>query len=238
MVTSTNHVNVTLIDLLANPDNIGQLLSDFAFTLSSTPTTALHTTTTPTGSLIDIDTHGNVTTHYGSIASWGLTSSGPTIHLDSLAGADSQTIIGPAGPGGKYTNADHSIAGSSSDNPFLKGTVTFNFNVWGVTSDTTVTGASFSFGTDECDRNIVIGSCPNCGWTDPPGGGESGTIEHVLDGRWPPGHRRSWQVPASLSRIRSLRFVKGKLPGGGLPFSFFSRHIPWRKMGAVHHVTG
>ena len=47
-------------------------------------------------------------------------------------------------------------------------------------------------------------------------------MEHVPDGRWPPGRRPSWQVPAaSLSRIDSFRFEKGKLPGGSVPFLFF-----------------
>jgi PEP-CTERM motif len=159
--TSTNSVAVTLNDLLVNPANAGQLLSDFAFTLSSTPTAALGSTATPTGSLIDISGFGVVTANLGSIASWGLTSSGPAIHLNSLAGGATQTIIGPAGPGGVYDNANGSIAGNPGHNPFLNGTATFTFAVAGVTADTSVTDATFSFGTTVGDN--VPGTCPDCG---------------------------------------------------------------------------
>src|SRR5436190_23944013 len=42
-------VTVTLTDGLANPTDAGQLLSDLFFNLGTAPTTALNTTTTPTG---------------------------------------------------------------------------------------------------------------------------------------------------------------------------------------------
>src|ERR1035437_7566911 len=105
VVTSAGSVTVTLNDLLGNPHDVGQLLSDFFFTLSSTPTTALNTTTTPTEplNLINIAGNGTVTSNSGPFASWNLTSSGATILLNSLnASGPSQTIIGPGGPTGVY----------------------------------------------------------------------------------------------------------------------------------------
>ena len=167
VVTSTGSVTVTLNDLLGNPHNVGQLLSDFFFTLSSTPTTALSTTTTPTEplNLIDIASNGSVTSNPGSFATWGLTSSGAIVHLDSLTGGGTQTIIGPSGPGGVYTNANSSITGNSGHNPFINGTATFTFLVGGVTTNTTVTAATFSFGTAAGDNVLGTTCITNCGGT-------------------------------------------------------------------------
>ena len=164
-------VTVTLNDLLTNPKDAGQLLSDLFFTLSVTPTTVLNTTSTPTGSLINIASGGIVTSSAVAITTWDLTSSGATIHLNSLNGSGpSQTIIGPAGLGGVYTNANGSIAGNGPHNPYLNGTATFIFTVAGVSTNTTVTGASFSFGTAAGDNvaGCVSGST-TCG-----GGGTTG----------------------------------------------------------------
>ena len=153
-------VTVTLVDTLANPTDAGQLLSDLFFNLSTAPTTALNTTTTPTtGGLISIDGSGVATAFVGAYTSWGLTSSGSTIHLDSLTGGPSQTIIGPGGAGGVYTAANGSIAGNGPHNPFLTGTVTFNFAVGGVTAATAISNPIFSFGT-VAGNNVPGSSVP------------------------------------------------------------------------------
>jgi hypothetical protein len=156
---------VTLTDTLANPTDAGQLLSDLFFNLSSAPTTALNTTTTPTtsGNLINIAANGVATTSVDAIASWGLTSSGSTIHLNSLAGGPSQTLIGNAGSGGVYTNANPSIAGNGPHNAFMTGTATFNFAVAGVTDATTISAPIFSFGTEAGDNvSGCIAGGPSC----------------------------------------------------------------------------
>jgi len=138
-------ITVTLNNLEANPHDATQVLSGFFFSLSSVPTTALNTTSTPSGSLIGISDTLVVTTDPGPVASWTLTSSGATIHLDSLPSAADQTIIGP----GPYTNANGSIAGNNGHNPFLNGTATFTLTVGGVTADTIVTDSAFAFSTHE-----------------------------------------------------------------------------------------
>ena len=60
------------------------------------------------------------------------------------------TIIGRSSngtySGGTYSNANSSIAGNGPHNPFLEG-VTFSLSVVGVTASTTITAATFSFGT-------------------------------------------------------------------------------------------
>lgn len=156
-------ITVTLADTLANPTDAGQLLSDLLFNISTTPTIALNTTTTPTGSLISIDGNGVATSSAAAIASWGLSSSGTTIHLDSLVGGPSQTLIGSGGAGGVYTNANGSIAGNGPHNPFMTGTATFTFAVGGVTDSTTISSPIFSFGTAAGD-NVTgcIAGGPSC----------------------------------------------------------------------------
>src|ERR1035437_10979430 len=78
----------------------------------------------------------------------------------------SQTIIGPGGPTGVYSNANASIAGNGPHNPFLNRTATFTFAVGGVTADTSVTAATFSFGTTAGD-NVRGTTCStgDCGGT-------------------------------------------------------------------------
>jgi hypothetical protein len=150
-------VSVTLTNTFVNLKDAGQLLTDLFFTLGAPPTTTLSTTTTPTsGSLINIDGNGVATASGDALATWGLTSSGAVIHLDSLAGGATQSIIGPGGAGGVYTNGNGSIDGNSGHNPFLTGDVTFNFAVGGVTAATTISSPVFSFGTTAGDN---VGGC-------------------------------------------------------------------------------
>jgi hypothetical protein len=159
VTTGAGTVTVTLTDTLANPKDAGQLLSDFFFTLGTTPT-SLGTTVTPTGAtLISIDSSGGVTSGGTAFATWGLSSNGAVIHLDSLVGGPSQTLIGS----GPYTAANGSIAGNGPHNPFLTGTATFTFLVGGVTADTTISAPVFSFGTVSGDNisGCIVGG-PSC----------------------------------------------------------------------------
>jgi hypothetical protein len=159
VTTSAGGITIMLTDLQASPVSAAQLLSDFSFTLSDS-FTGLVTSITPTGTLINVAPGGAVTSSNDALLAWGVTSSGTSIHIDSLSpSGPSQTIIGP----GPYTNANSSITGSTH-NPFIQNTATFTFSgLTGVTAATTVTSATFSFGTDA--GNNVPGT---------PGGGPSG----------------------------------------------------------------
>jgi hypothetical protein len=63
-------------------------------------------------------------------------------------------LLGPPDGSDVYSAATGSIAGNGPHNPFLNGTATFLLTVPGLTADTTVTGATFSFGTTE-GSNVV-----------------------------------------------------------------------------------
>jgi hypothetical protein len=147
VTTNTNSVFITLTDLQANPTDIAQLLSDFDFVLSNGATTG--TLTTSSGQQIVIA--GNGTTTLGSTGStgWGLNNNvSGGLQLDALGFiGPAGLIVGPPGAGGVYTNANASIAGNGPHNPFINQTATFTLSVAGVSAATTVTSATFSFGT-------------------------------------------------------------------------------------------
>jgi VPDSG-CTERM motif len=61
-------------------------------------------------------------------------------------------IIGPPNGSGVYATANSSIAGNGPHNPFLNQVATFTLNVPGVNVDSSVNGATFSFGTTAGDN--------------------------------------------------------------------------------------
>jgi hypothetical protein len=142
-------ITVTVTDLQANPTDVAQLISDFDFTLSNAVNTSA-SVFTQAGPRINIDGSGNATVASGAPASWAFSNGGGgSLVLNTLGGGQPKDlIIGPAGPGGIYTNANGSIAGNGPHNPFINGTGTFTVTgVTGLTAGTTVTSATFSFGT-------------------------------------------------------------------------------------------
>ena len=147
VVTGTGTVTITLSDLLANPTDVAQLISDFDIVLSNGATTG--TLASQSGQLIEIAGNGTATLVSGNPTGWQLNSNvGGGIQISALGGgAPDDLIIGPAGPGGVYTNANGSIAGNGPHNPFIDQTGTFVLDVAGVTGSTRITSATFSFGT-------------------------------------------------------------------------------------------
>lgn len=150
--TTTGLLTISLSDLLANPTDVGQLISDLDFTLSSGLTGT--TTFTESASLINIGTGGTVTSAGTTTSGYefGTFSGGFTICTVCPAGTTNVagTTAGPAnliiGPG-PYTNANGSIANNMAHNPFINQTATFTLANSGISSTTTVTSATFSFGT-------------------------------------------------------------------------------------------
>jgi hypothetical protein len=82
---------------------------------------------------------------------WVATLGGKSGLLDVLAGpghaGPEHTIIGPPGLGGTYSIANGSIEQNIPHNPFLNQTATFLISGAGITANTTITSATFSFGT-------------------------------------------------------------------------------------------
>jgi hypothetical protein len=149
--TSAGLLSVTITNLL-NPDVIrsaGQTVSDLVFTLSNAPGTL--GSTTASGQLANISGSGGVTSVAGSPTRWlgaggqgNFSITGNTITLEAIGGGQPSQLLLPSGT--SFPNANASITGGQF-NPFVVGPETFTLNLSGVTAATTITSATFSFGT-------------------------------------------------------------------------------------------
>jgi hypothetical protein len=146
--TSANTLSISLSDLQANPTTVAQLLSDLFFTVSGGLTGG--TTTSSSGQ--EITVHADHTATLGNTVDtgWILADLGAgAYHLDDLAAGaagPAHLIIGP----GPYTNANSSILDHPPNDPhtpFLNQTALFTLHIAGLTSTSTISNVSFSFGT-------------------------------------------------------------------------------------------
>ena len=154
-MTTTNALTITLENLQANPTSVVQNLSDLKFTLSdaslvtatfaATGNSAQERTVASDGTF----TNGSTLTTAAAIG-WNLSNTGPgQFYLNDLGGAaPTHTLIGPPNGSNLYSNANDSIAGNGPHNPFLSQSITWALNITGMTSETTVTAAIFSFNTE------------------------------------------------------------------------------------------
>jgi hypothetical protein len=161
-ITGLGFVNVTLADLEINPSNVGQLLSGLSFTLSNGATTG--TLFSSTGTQVTVNSGGTYSVGTAGAAGWGLNNKvSGGLQLNALGFIGSAgLIVGAPGAGGTYSNASSFIAGNSSH--FLSHSVSFIIDIAGVTSATTVTSATFSFGTTPGQFNVkgCVSTNPAC----------------------------------------------------------------------------
>jgi hypothetical protein len=159
--TGFHSLTITLTNLEANPSDVSQNLSDLSFTISGGSLTGASLISS-SGQEITVHSNGTYTTGSTGLAGWSPTLSGTSGLLDDLSGpghaGPAHTIIGPPDAGNTYSNANNSITGNGAHNPFLNQTVTFTISGSNITSDTTVTAATFSFGTTS--GSDVIGHMP------------------------------------------------------------------------------
>jgi hypothetical protein len=156
-VTGNGTITVTLDDLLSNPSNVGQLLSDIFFTPSG-GTTSSASISSASGTPLTVASGGSYTVGSPVTPNWSLSSpSSGTLLLTFAGGPPDHLIIGTSSngtyTGGTYSNANASIAGNGPHNPFLESGVTFNLAVPGITAANTITSATFSFGTTAGDNH-------------------------------------------------------------------------------------
>jgi hypothetical protein len=165
-ITGNGFINITLTDLEANPTSVAQLISGLSFTLSNGATSG--TLFSSTAKQVTVNTGGTYSVAaMAGAAGWGLNnnvSGGLQLNALGFIGP-AGLILGAPGPGGTYNNANSSIAGNSAHNPFLYQSVSFIIDVAGVTSTTTVTSATFSFGTMAGQFNVkgCMSTDPSCG---------------------------------------------------------------------------
>lgn len=168
-VTGLHTLTITLTNLQTPMHAVGQLLGDLEFTFGPGVTGS---TTMTSSSAQEITVNSNGSSTLGSTVStgWGFgTNLGEFILCvicpasatvtGKTAGPD-DTIIGP----GPYTGTNSGIKGNGPHNPFINQTATFSLFNSSITAATTITSASFSFGT-EAGNEVVgcSGASNNCG---------------------------------------------------------------------------
>lgn len=154
--TGPGAVTITLNNLLANPKDVGQLISDLQFSLSDGATTG--TLSSSNATQISIASHAGTIGTTGPTG-WVLNNNvSGGLRLNGLGAPSTPTelIIGP----GPYSNANGSINGNPAHNPFLNETATFTVDVPNLTAATTVTGAVFSFGTTQGAAGSTVTGVP------------------------------------------------------------------------------
>jgi hypothetical protein len=145
-------IQVTLTNQQANPNDVSQLLSDLSFTVANGSTTGA-TLASSSGQELTDNGNGSFSTGPTVPTGWvfSVTGGGTGVTLDDLNGpghaGPAHLIIGPPGGGGTYSDANGSIAGNGPHNPFLDQTASFTITGAGITANTQVTDAVFSFGT-------------------------------------------------------------------------------------------
>jgi len=173
--TGAGFVTVTIDDLLVNPKDVAQLVSDLDFVMGGV--TGAFLLSSSSGQDIDIAGDGTATT--GSTVATGWLLDSPNIgevHITALGGGQPEhVIIGPADAAGVYSNANGSIAGNGPHNPFLLTSATFTITNASITANTLVTSATFSFGTV---AGIDVPGIPNQP-DNPPGVPEPATLALV-----------------------------------------------------------
>jgi len=151
--TSAGSIQIVLTNTLSASQFVsaGQALSDISFTLSNAPGTLL--SDSASGQQGNISTTGTVTYTTGSPSrfigvgggTFTINNTTDTILMEAIGGSQPSELIAPSiANGGVYTNVNN---GSISFNPYTIGPGTFTLNLSGVTAGTTVTSATFSFGT-------------------------------------------------------------------------------------------
>jgi hypothetical protein len=145
--TGTDSITVVVNNLQINPTSIIQNLSGLRLTVSTGQTAG--TLVSSSGVPRRVAKKGAYTDQASVSTGWELETIGTEIRLHVL-GTDagpSHTLLGLPDELGIYTSANGSIAGNKPHNPFLAERATFVLSVLGVTAASTITEATFEFGT-------------------------------------------------------------------------------------------
>ena len=148
--TSSGMLGVTITNLLSAAAIVsaGQAVSDLSFTLSNAPgtlgfTSANGTFATFSGTAFPTFAAGNPTRWLG-VGGGDFSISGNTIKMEAIGGGQPSQMILPSGS--SYPAANASIT-NGMFSPYVDGPAMFTLALSGVTPATTVTAATFSFGT-------------------------------------------------------------------------------------------
>lgn len=148
--TSAGQISVTLTNTLAVNSfvGVGQAISDLSFTLSNPVGTLGAVTASGQQGTITGTTVAYTTGSPGRFVGVGggtFSASGSTVLLEAVGGSQPTELISPfVANGGTYPNGNN---GLQAHNDYTIGSATFVINLSGITAATTVSSATFSFGT-------------------------------------------------------------------------------------------
>lgn len=167
--TTGGLLTVNIQNLQSNPKEIGQIITDLTFTLSTGQTSGSINAAPFTKAQFErnIAASGIPTDTLDANPGWALQNNvGGGLRLCVLCtGGVGPThgIIGPPDGTNLYSALDASLKGVSTSEPFLAGVVTFQLSIGGVTSASYVDSATFSFGSfdaaspTECSLSCLQG---------------------------------------------------------------------------------
>jgi hypothetical protein len=154
-------ITVTLNNSLLDPRSAGQLLSALAFTVSEGEISG--TLGANSANIRKVNEGGTFIDFGPSTTGWALEQNFAgglrlcVLCTDLGAAGPHDLLIGQPAADNNYDSANGSIAGNKPHNPFTAGTAMFLLYVPGVTPNSSITGATFFFGTS--DGVSVPGSC-------------------------------------------------------------------------------
>lgn len=167
-------IDITLNNLLWNPANVAQLLSGLWFEIDNVSNPS-GTLASSSGNEVNVSSKDGQVGATGVPTGWRLSSQNGGLFLNVLGtpAGPSHLIIGRSSDGsydGAYSAANGSINNNKAHNPFLQSGATFQITgVTGVTGSSTISNASFAFGS--APGGIVI-PCTDCGGGGGGGGGD------------------------------------------------------------------
>jgi hypothetical protein len=145
---SGGKLQITVENTEANPNSESEALAQMTFQVSESLTKP---SMTSSADLVTVDSNGTFTTTNPTSTGWTLTANGSTLTLcGSCSSAwPAHTLIGPPSAStGKYTDANSSIAGSKSHNPFLWESADFTIASGALEADAQIANVVFNFGTN------------------------------------------------------------------------------------------
>ena len=164
-MSSPGSLQITLNDTLANPNNVGQLLSGLSFSIPGFTTGTL--TNSSSQDVTVAKGGGFKLGASGTTTGWILQSG---FDLCDICSGDSKgalapkgLIIGPPDSSKFYANAGGSIAGNSAHNSFLYETATYDLSISGLPSNFTVSSVLFRFGTTFGKQTSIGEECTSSG---------------------------------------------------------------------------
>ena len=147
LVTSLNHVLITIQNLEDNPKSDIQAINGISFKLSTGQTVGSIASSSALKRTINSTAIGDYSDAGPSATNWLYKQAGLGVEITNIGNAMAkQTLIGDPNGSNAYAAANGSIAGSVH-NPFLAGVATFDLLINGVTAATTIDALRFEFGT-------------------------------------------------------------------------------------------